>query len=193
MNWKRLVYLILASIIILGVAYPSEVEAAKKRKSKARTTQTTKKKSKKRSNKRRSSSSSSRKRTAPAAPKETVYNDSLTLLVNEALIRNVDERVNPGGLRVNQARPDRNARSLSVQLNESFTYLPVSRDLISTFENTLKEALPDSVADFAISFNVGAKPYSSYITTIDKLPEEFRRNVPFVVAANPYVHPVKGM
>lgn len=201
MNWKKFVYIILAAILTFGIAYSPEASA--KRKSKARTTQTVKKKStnksrnksKKNKNKRNKKSGGKKKkgRTAPAAPKETASNDSLTLLVNEALINSVDGRVNPGGLRVNLAKPDKTNRSLKVQLNENFTYLPVSRELITSFEKILKETLPDSVREFNLNFNVGSRPYSYYIAVIDKLPEKYRKNVPFVVAANPYVRPVKGM
>ena len=44
-----------------------------------------------------------------------------------------------------------------------------------------------------MSLNVGDKNYSYYITTIDKLPEEYRKNIPFVIAAEPYVNASKGM
>lgn len=201
MNWKKFLYIILASFIVLGIGAP--VDAYGRKKSKAKVTQTSSRKSKKKSSRSKSSKSKSKKgknkksgrkkRVTPAPPKETVSNDSLTLLVNEALTSNIDSRVNPGGLRVNLAKPDMSQKSLKVQLNERFTYLPVSRDLINDFENTLRKSLPDSLTDFNISFNVSTKPFSAYITTIDKLPEKYRKNTPFVVAANPYVHPVKGM
>lgn len=209
MNWKRFIYIFLAALIAFGAAYSPE--AAAKRKTKAKTTQTASKKKKKSTTgkkkkstaagkKKKSAGSSKRKKgggaskkVAPQVPKETASNDSLTLLVNEALVKTVEPRLNPGGLRVNLAKPDRNTKSLKVQLNENFTYLPVSRDLIGGFEKTLRASLPDSVASYAINFNVGQRPYSSFISVIDKLPEQSRRNIPFVVPANPYVHPVKGM
>ncbi|MDE5924476.1 MAG: hypothetical protein K2G75_04050, partial [Muribaculaceae bacterium] len=46
---------------------------------------------------------------------------------------------------------------------------------------------------YSISFNVRKHPYTYYINHIDKLPEKYRENTPFVTAVNPYVHPKKGM
>lgn len=194
MNWKKYLYIIIAVIVALGATYPVNSEAKRK---KARTTQTTSKK--KKLKKRTTTGKKKKKRTsggtkkATAAPKETVSNDSLTLLVNGALADKVAPEINPGGLRVNLAKPDKSNKSLKVQLNESYTYLPVNRELISGFEETVKKVLPDSIRDFNIIFNVGSHPYSYYISTIDKLPEQYRKNKPFVIPANPYVHPVKGM
>lgn len=128
-----------------------------------------------------------------SVPKETVSNDTLTLMINELLVRKVSPEVNPGGLRVNQAKVDKSSRTVKVQLNESFTYLPVNRNLISDFQKTVERYLPDSIADYSVTFNVGNNPYTYYISTIDKLPEKYRKNTPFVMAANPYVHAVKGM
>ena len=205
MNLRKFLYIIIAAIVMFGIGYPTGADAAK-RKSKARTTQTTSKKKRSTSKKGKSTGTKKKKRggtskkkrrksgsSAAAQPKETASNDSLTLLVNGALTAGIAPEINPGGLRVNLVKPDASSHSVKVQLNESFTYLPVSRDLISGFEQTVKTALPDSIADFNISFNVGSRPYSSYISTIDVLPAESRRNVPFVVATNPYVNPRKGM
>ena len=201
MNWKKYLYIIIAVIVTFGATYPVDADAAA-RKSKTRTSQTSSKKStsskkrsssKSRSSKKRKKSTRKSSARKPAVPKETVSNDSLTLLVNQAITSNISAEVNPGGLRVNLVKPDKNAHSVKVQLNESFTYLPVNRDLISGFETTVKNVLPDSIADFSINFNVGSKPYSSYISTIDKLPEQYRKNTPFVIAAKPFVNPVKGM
>ena len=196
--FRKYLYILVAAIVALGAAYPADAYGAK-RKTKARTTQTASKKSSKKkrtSSKKRQSSKkrkTSAKKKAPAPPKETASNDSLTLLVNESLTTLVSPDINPGNLRVNLAKPDKNSHALRVQLNESFTYLPVSRDLIDGFTARLRETLPDSLADFTINFNVGSRPYTYYISTIDKLPEQYRKNVPFVVAANPYVNPVRGM
>lgn len=140
--------------------------------------------------KHRGSSSGSK---AAAAPKEVASNDSLTLLINEVLTSGIRPDINPGGLRVNLVKPDNGSHSVKVQLNESFTYLPVNRELISDFEKRVRENLPDSITDFRVTLNVGSKPYSYYISTIDKLPEQHRKNVPFVVPANPYVKATKGM
>ncbi|MCH5214604.1 MAG: xanthan lyase [Muribaculaceae bacterium] len=187
-------------MIAFAVATPVEADAARK---KARTTQTSSKKSnsKKKGTKatsKKKSNGGAKKRKASAvrkaaAPKEVASNDSLTLLVNSLLTADINPALDPGGLRVNLAKPDASSKKLTVQLNERFTYLPVNRELISGFEKSLKKELPDSVSDYSISFNVGSKPYSAYISTIDKLPEQYRKNKPFVIPASPYVHAVKGM
>ncbi|MDE5713075.1 MAG: xanthan lyase, partial [Muribaculaceae bacterium] len=44
-----------------------------------------------------------------------------------------------------------------------------------------------------VALSVGEKNYSYYITTVDKLPEKYRKNTPFVFAADPYVNAAKGM
>lgn len=129
----------------------------------------------------------------PAVEKEVVSNDSLTQVINQAVLSKVPDNVNPGGLRVNQVKQNDANRSITLQLSENFTYLPVNRDLISNFERTVKKALPDSLQNYAVHLNVGNKAFSSYISSLDKLPAKYQQNTPFVYPANPYIHPSKGM
>lgn len=120
-------------------------------------------------------------------------NDSLTLMVNREIIEWIPENVNPGGLRVNSVIPDNKTRVAKIGLNENFTYLPVTSDLISEMTKKIESILPDSISDFRISLNVGPRLYSYYITTIDKLPERYRANIPFVRELNDPVIAKKGM
>ncbi len=148
---------------------------------------------------RKSHSRSTRKRNyrswaAAAAPKaEQPSNDSLTLAVNDAVLKWIPEKLNPGGLRVNSVRPNHSARATVVGLNENFTYLPVTREFISGLQNTVRRNLPDSIHDYNVTLNVGRHPLSYYIATIDKLPEKYRKNTPFVREKNSPANPVKGM
>ena len=75
-------------------------------------------------------------------PVDLPLNDSLTLLVNSEVISWIPENLNPGGLRVNSVIPDNRTRTAKVKLNENFTYLPVSSDLISAMRNKISEILP---------------------------------------------------
>ena len=54
----------------------------------------------------------------------------------------VPDNVNPGGLRVNSVVPDRQSRIARLNLNENFTYLPVTRDLIMNLRKSAVDALP---------------------------------------------------
>lgn len=195
---------------ILAVATFGMVENAEaKRSSKAKTTRTTTAKSKKntskkkttRSKKTRKSRSKSRKKRSTrrvtkkaVQPKpETPSNDSLTLLVNGALLDWIPENLNPGGLRVNSVKPDKLSQTARVSLNENFTYLPVTRELIDSLHSQVKKALPDSISQYGVTLNVGTRNLAYYITKVDKLPEKFRKNPPFVTEANPLVHPDRGL
>lgn len=124
---------------------------------------------------------------------ETVSNDSLTMAVNEALTKNLKLEMNPGNLRVNRVVPNVPSHYVNVQLNENYTYLPVNQELINDFESRVKKVLPDSLDSFKVYLKVGDKPYSYYINSLDKLPEKYRKNTPFVVAENPMVHATEGM
>ncbi|MDE6298649.1 MAG: xanthan lyase, partial [Muribaculaceae bacterium] len=126
-------------------------------------------------------------------PADPVLNDSLTLLVNRELTAWVPKNLNPGGLRVNSVTPDKRTRTAKVSLNDNFTYLPVSKDLITGMRKHISSILPDSISDYYVALNVKDKNYSFYITTIDKLPEKYRKNTPFVYPAEPYVDAKKGM
>ncbi|MDE7380544.1 MAG: hypothetical protein K2N03_00260, partial [Muribaculaceae bacterium] len=128
-----------------------------------------------------------------SAPRETPSNDSLTLAVNEAVIADIPANQNPGGLRVNSVKTDRNSRIARLSLNENFTYLPVTQDLIRHISNSASKALPDSIRDYTVSLNVGNRNLAYYISKIDKLPEAHRTNTPFVVAASPLCNPKDGM
>ena len=126
-------------------------------------------------------------------PVETPQNDSLTLFVNSEVISWLPETLNPGGLRINSVKTDRNSRTAKISLNENFTYLPVTSDLVKGMREKISSILPDSISGYQVQLNVGDKSYSYYITTIDKLPEQYRKNAPFVVAAEPYVNAKRGM
>ncbi len=203
MKFRRYLYILMALIVAVSAIGASDAYAAKKRsKGKAKTTQTTKKKrnksrtsSKSRGKSSRGKSKGSRRVTkkAPTPPPEQVCNDSLTLLVNGAILEWIPANLNPGGLRVNSVKPDKMTRVAKVGLNENFTYLPVTRELIDSLSNRVSMALPDSLAGYRVTLNVGQRGLGYYITKVDKLPEKFRKNPPFVTEVNPYVIPDKGM
>ncbi|MCM1368959.1 MAG: xanthan lyase [Candidatus Amulumruptor caecigallinarius] len=208
---------IFLSILILftAVQTPLYMEA---KKSKAKTAQTSKKKSAKKKRKKsvnakgksskksakgkksrnsKKKKNSGRKNVArsvyKAPPKEQPQNDSLTLTVNSALLAWVPKQLDPGGLRVNSVRPDKKSRIASVHLNENFTYLPVTNQMIENISREVKRSLPDSLSDYRVTLSVGNKSLAYYIAHIDKLPPEHRKNPPFVEEVNPLVHATKGM
>ena len=130
----------------------------------------------------------------PSAPApEKASNDSLTLAVNREILKAVPDNINPGGLRVNSVNPNDRNRTTDVRLNDNFTYIPISQSLISDFTKAVKRALPDSIRDYNVTLSVGSHPLSYYSRKIDRLPEKYRTNEPFVVATDPYTTPSKGM
>lgn len=163
-----------------------EASAAKKKSKKKKSS-----KKKKRTSKRKSSTT--KRATASVPPVETPSNDSLTLFVNERLIKSIPQSHNPGGLRVNSVKPDSIAHKAVLSLNENFTYLPINKEYIELLEKNTSEAMPDSLAEYSIELKVSGKPLSYYINTIDKLPKEFRENVPFVRQVNPLTEIPNGM
>lgn len=174
------------------------------KKTKAKTTSTAKKKTTS-SSKRKTNNKpvAKKKRTTvkkktPAKqeikkPEETPQNDSLTLRINTGILEWIPQALNPGGLRVNLVKPDRRSKAAKIYLNENFTYLPVTRDLIKELSHESEKLMPDSLSDFSISLMVGDKPLSYFITTIDKLPEGRRINPQFVTEAAPLSKPKHGM
>ncbi|MDE6380708.1 MAG: hypothetical protein K2L11_09560, partial [Muribaculaceae bacterium] len=164
-------------------------------KTSAKTTASSRKKSSKKSTRTR------KKRTATTAPRatatlppaETPSNDSLTLSINERLIKLIPKSHNPGGLRVNSVKTDSLNRKAIFSLNENFTYLPINKEYIEQLEGQAREAMPDSLSDFIIDLRVSGKPLSYYINSIDKLPKEHRQNIPFVRTTEPLSPITKGM
>lgn len=194
--------ILLAAVLTAGGGYFSDTDIQAKR-NKARTSQTSKRskkkrhkssrKSKKRNSKRNGARRTARRASTPAQVPETPSYDSLTLAVNTAVIESLPSNMNPGGLRVNSVKPDMRQRITNVSLNENFTYLPVSRQFIDDLGTNVRQILPDSVSSFPVNFRVGSRPLSYYITKVDKLPPEHRRNEPFVRPAEPYVDATHGM
>lgn len=192
-------------IIALTTFNVAETYAATK-KGKAKTTATTKKKTtggtKRKTSTKKSSSTKRKKTTAKKKkaakpevkkPEEIPHNDSLTLSINTGILEWVPPALNPGGLRINLVRNDKSRKQTKVYLNENFTYLPVTKDLIQQLTEETERLLPDSLKGYKPLLFVGDKPLSYFITTIDKLPEESRKNPPFVVEALPLAHPRDGM
>lgn len=198
MKFRRFLYILVAITVAIAAFDATDSYAAKKR-SKTRTSASYSRSKKSRksrtSSKSRKKSSSSRRvaKSTPTPPPEVPSNDSLTLTVNDRLLAWIPSAWNPGGLRVNSVKRDSISRIARVSLNENFTYLPVTRELIDSLSHHVSMALPDSLANYRISLNVGSKSLAYYITKVDKLPEQFRKNPPFVVEANPFVHPTKGL
>lgn len=222
MRLKHLIYLLIVGLLCLGAvdnftasAEPSAAASAApapKKNSKAKKTKksTSKKssKSKKRSTTKKKNRKSSRKKkgrkvsrrgrnvakTKYVAPqKEVPQNDPLTLAVDSALKSTIPSHLDPGGLRVNSVKPNHSIHTAAVSLNENFTYLPVTRGLIDTLQNNVKAALPDSISDYRVSLSVNGKSLTYYITKVDKLPVEFRKNPPFVTELHPLADTKKGM
>lgn len=161
--------------------------AAAKKKSRKKTTR----KKKKRSTKKRRSTA--KRATATLPPVETPSNDSLTLFVNERLIKLIPQSHNPGGLRVNSVKTDSVSHRATLSLNENFTYLPINKEYIELLETNAAQSMPDSLADFALELKVNGKPLAYYINTIDKLPKEHRVNPPFVRHVKPLTEISNGM
>lgn len=195
MNLRRLLVLFISALLIGGGICVSELEAARKRsRSKARTSRTTSKKRTTRSSGKKRKTSTAKKAATPApAPVDPPLNDSLTLLVNGFILENIPADQNPGGLRVNSVKPEHKLRNVRVGLNENFTYLPVNRIMIDELRRSVKRILPDSLSSYDVSLHVGNRSLAYYINKVDKLPEQYRTNTPFVRAAKPYVNPDKGM
>lgn len=214
---RKFLYIICILVSCILAFGTPDADAAKKR-SKARTTSVKKRSSAKKtktsrnsvskkstqSKKRESKKKGSKKRVSgrkrPSAsfkpytpPVEPQLNDSLTLMVNDSVISWIPVELNPGGLRVNSVIPDSRTRIAKVGLNENFTYLPVTSELINGMRKRIESVLPDSISDFRVKLNVGPRAYSFYITTIDKLPEQYRHNIPFVTDIHPFSIPRKGM
>ena len=219
MKFKGYIYC-LAVAIVTAVCYCATPDAEAATRTKARTTSSTKKKS---SSKRRTTSSKKRtavsssskrtkssgtkrrkstasrtrkstpKKTTVSTPVERPSDDPLTLQVNSAILEWMPKDQNPGGLRVNRVTPNSRQGTVGISLNENFTYMPVTKELINDMTKVVRKALPDSVANYNITLHVGTRNLAYYINKIDKLPAHYRHNVPFVTALNPYVHPKKGM
>jgi len=131
------------------------------------------------------------KQQAPVA--EVAQNDSLTLAVNSAVLKWIPENMNPGGLRVNSVKPNDAQHSARIGLNDNFTYLPVTRNFIEDLTGVVRHSLPDSIRHYKISLQVGKHDLAYYINRIDKLPEKYRKNIPFVYPTDPYGNYSKGM
>lgn len=217
--FKKLAYILTAGSLLIGAidimsasaeAASTEVSASasKKKSSKSKgkrgkSSNKSKSSGKKSKNSRnqRSRNSSNKKRytrktatrhTQPAAP-DPVMNDSLTLAVNEAILKWVPDKMNPGGLRVNSVKTDSTHRLTKVSLNENFTYLPVTNELITSLQKEIKRNLPEPFDGYPVTVTVRNHPMAYYITKVDKLPEKYRKNPPFVVAREPWINPKKGM
>lgn len=202
-------YIIAFLLFFLISAGSAEVYSAVK-KTKAKTTASSKKKttaaSKKKTTgtakrktgtrkttKKKTTKKKTTKKAEQKKPEELPHNDALTMLVNDGIISWIPENLNPGGLRINWVKPDKTSKTTSVFLNENFTYLPVTKDLIKELSEETEKLLPDSLSDYKLKLMVGDKQLSYFITSIDKLPETLRNNPPFVIEAEPLSRPKDGM
>ncbi len=211
---KKLTYIFAAAAITFGAtgdfsvaeakARTSQTSSKKKKKSqknnkkkksfskKKSSSKSKKNKSRNRSAKKRYSTKRPAKRAVVQAP-DPVLSDSLTLAVNDALNKWIPAKLNPGGLRVNSVKTDSVNRTTKVSLNENYTYLPVTQEFISSLQQEVKRHLPEPFRDMSVALTVRNRPMAYYITKVDKLPEKYRTNIPFVVERDPWVNPSKGM
>lgn len=194
MNLRKYIYIVLALIIAIAAFEGTDTYAARK-KTKARTTQTSRKKKRTRKTTRAPKRKISTKTvpSAPVIPPDPVMDDSLTLFVNDAVIAWIPEKLNPGGLRINSVKPDSLSRTTNIALNEHFTYLPVTQQMIDSLSGHICRLMPDSIRDYKVRLTVKQRPLAYYITKVDKLPEKYRKNPVFVAEAHPWISPSKGM
>ena len=193
--FKRIVCIFISLMLFAAIGGNIETQGAPEA---ANTSSSAKKKTTaKRKTSRNTKKRTTRKKTTSKAetkkPEETPQNDELTLLVNSGLLESIPESQNPGGLRVNSVKTDKGSRSAKIFLNENFTYLPVTKELIKDLTKEAEKIMPDSLSGYSLSLMVGDKPLSYFITTIDKLPAEARNNPPFVVEAEPLAKVPDGM
>lgn len=210
MKLRKIFNIFLALVIAFGVGYEPEIYAARK-KTKSKTTQVINKKTKKSStkkktkkltarNKARQKTGKSKKKSYRVSSKpikaqvaEVAQNDSLTLTVNSAVLKWIPDNLNPGGLRVNSVKPNDSKKSTRIGLNENFTYLPVTREFIDDVTGVIRHVLPDSIRNYKLCLQVGSHDLAYYINKIDKLPEKYRKNIPFVYSTDPFGNYSKGM
>lgn len=167
--------------------------AAKKKSTKKKSTSRKKSTSKKRRTSKSKKKAKTTKKATPAPPKELIANDSLTMLVNDALNSWMPAELNPGGLRVNSVKADKYGKSATVNLNENYTYLPVTRQLIDSISAHVASILPDSLSGYNVNLRVSGKGLAYYITKVDRLPEKYRKNPAFVREAHPLAGTSKGL
>ncbi len=134
--------------------YQKEIEKKSKKKSKKKGTRSKKKSSvssKKKKTSRKKKGANRKKKSRKnntinhkqyTPPVETPQNDTLTLLVNREVLEWIPGNLNPGGLRVNSVKTDNRAKTAKISLNENFTYLPVSHDLVSGMRKRLPPYSP---------------------------------------------------
>lgn len=193
MKFRKYIYIILSLLIAFSAIEGVEAYGAKKR-SKARTTQTSKKKrSRKKSTKSKRKATTRKPVAKPTPPPEPVLDDSLTLSIDRAVLEWIPEKMNPGGLRVNSVKPDSVSKIARIGLNDHYTYLPVTKEFIDSLTIHIRHSLPDSLSNYRVSLNVGSHPLAYYIMKIDKLPEKYRKNPPFVTEASPWTNIDRGM
>ena len=128
MNPRRLLYILVATLLTLAVTDSPQIFASSSETEVAASSSAPRKKSKRKSSRKSSRKKSSyrsrskkrtstrRKSSRPAAKtpkKEQPQNDSLTLQVNKALLDWIPANLNPGGLRVNSVKPDRKSTRLN--------------------------------------------------------------------------------
>lgn len=209
---RNIIFVIITSLMLMvAMAVPVSIDA--KKKAKAQTTQTTKSKKNKKNKKKfsKGNKKSSRKKSRKKAkrksgkkrvrytkrsytkPVEEISNDSLTSAVNKAVISWVPGNHNPGGLRVNKVTPNDATHTTRVNLNENFTYLPITKEYISDMQKVVKGVMPDSLRNYSVQLLVGKHQLSYYINRIEKLPEKYRQNPPFITEADPWCSYAKGM
>ncbi|MCM1366896.1 MAG: hypothetical protein NC201_06585, partial [Prevotella sp.] len=221
MKIKNILALVLVSVLAVSAVSPVDISAKSSKKSTTRTSEkSSNKKSSSKSGKGNKSSQSKSSETkkarkdmvqssAPVPKKSTSTtkrftnasdpapekskNDSLTLAVNREILKEIPDNVNPGGLRVNSVTPNDRNRTTDVKLNDNFTYLPISSNIINKFTSAVKRAVPDSIRSYKVNLMVGSHPLSYYSKKIDKLPAKYSKNPPFVIATDPYFEPTKGM
>lgn len=135
-----------------------------------------------------------RKKNTPVNDKPDVaQNDSLTMAVNNAVLKWIPASQNPGGLHINSVSINNKRKETNVALNENFTYLPITQKYIGELKGAVRRALPDSVRNYSISLMVGRHDLGYYISRVDMLPEGSRRNPDFIKPVDPWSSYSKGM
>lgn len=153
----------------------------------------TKSESSTKSSAKQTSTKSSKRSNNVANTAKSASTDSLTRAVNEEVLRALPTSVSSTGLAVNSVTPNDKKKIVNVDLNDNFTQLDVTENLINNIQTSVSNALPDEIASYRINLNAGKHDLSYYLKKVDRSVARSGKNEPFVKAVEPDVEATAGL
>lgn len=126
---------------------------------------------------------------ASVTPLDSLTNESINVVLNQSL----PKTLKIGKVKVANATVDQKKKTVSLDFNEVFGYVPMSDSYLAEVEAAVREKLPAEYAGYKLKLTIGGRDVADYLPEAEFNYKKTKKRQPFVYAVDDTRHPKKGL